>query len=239
MSKPSPIKDAKEDSLCFCARTGDLGLELTRTTKAKVIVCPDTLDLSSQSDIDKTFISVVNPRLAMIDVLNQFFVPLTLHGIHTATVLGKDVNVHETVSIGPNTVIGHNCYIGQGSVIESNVTVYPGTRIGDRVFVQSGAVIGAGGFGFERDSSGEWLKFPQIGGVLIENDVEIGANACIDRGTLSDTVIGQGTKIDDLSYIDHNVLVGKRCIIVMSFLGGSVVVGTTHGSGPKLRYGTA
>ena len=99
--------------------------------------------------------------------------------------------------------------------------------------LRSGWSCGVDGFGFERDDNGNWANFPQIGGVVIEDDVEVGANACIDPGTLGDTVIGPGTKIGNLAYIAHNIKLGQRCIVVaLAISAGSVVVGNDTWIGP-------
>lgn len=115
---------------------------------------------------------------------------------------------------------------GENATIHPYVCIYPNVRVGKNVIVYSGAVIGSDGFGFAKNEQGKWEKFPHIGGVVIGDDVEIGSNTVIDRGTLDNTIIGQGTKINNLCHIGHNVEIGKNCIIgVGSYLGGSSKVG--------------
>ncbi|HZR30539.1 MAG TPA: UDP-3-O-(3-hydroxymyristoyl)glucosamine N-acyltransferase [Terriglobales bacterium] len=141
-------------------------------------------------------------------------------------VVGEDVTIGEASSIGAGSVIGRRTVIGTHCNIAANVTVYPGVRLGNRVTVHAGAVLGSDGFGFVRDSkSGEYVKFPQIGGLEIGDDVEIGANTTIDRGALDVTVIARGAKLDNLVHVGHNVRVGENVVIAaQTGLSGSAVV---------------
>jgi len=145
--------------------------------------------------------------------------------------IGAGVRLGEGVVIHPGCVIGDGAAIGEGSVLHANVTVYHGCEIGRRCILHSGAVIGADGFGFAPDG-GQWVKIPQIGRVIIGDEVEIGANTTIDRGTLDDTRIGDGSKLDDLVQIAHNCVVGRHCVIAgctgiagSTTLGDNVVIG--------------
>lgn len=132
--------------------------------------------------------------------------------------IGTDTQVHARVKIGDNVKIGKSC------VLHPNVFIEDGCTIGDNVVLHPGVVVGTDGFGYVRDAA-EYLKFPQIGTVVIENDVEIGANSCIDRGALGETRIGAGTKIDNLVQIAHNVQIGKRVIIAsQTGISGSTVI---------------
>ena len=122
--------------------------------------------------------------------------------------------------IGPSVKVGRDCKI------YPNVTIYSGTILGDRVIVHAGAVLGSDGFGYVRDSaSGRYEKFPQVGRLVIEDDVEIGANSTIDRGALDETRIGRGTKIDNLVHIGHNCRIGENVVIAaQAGLSGSIVI---------------
>jgi UDP-3-O-[3-hydroxymyristoyl] glucosamine N-acyltransferase len=160
-------------------------------------------------------------------------------------VVGVDVRLGEGVSIGPCVVIGENASIGAGSRIEAGAVIghgvrigencriypravlYPGTTLGDRVVVHAGAVLGADGFGYVRDSAtGAYTQFPQQGTLLIEDDVEIGANSTIDRGALKQTKIGRGTKFDNLVHVGHNCEIGEDVILVSGVgISGSCTVG--------------
>lgn len=164
-------------------------------------------------------------------------------GRHRAAVIEQDARVDESASlaagavvehgaeVAAGTVIGANSYLGRGSrlgadcIINANVTIYDGVRIGARVIIHSGAVIGADGFGYAASPTGA-VKIRHAGGVVIGDDVEVGANTAIDRGTIDDTVIGARTKIDNLCQIGHNVTIGSDCLVAGSAaIGGSASIG--------------
>ena len=166
-------------------------------------------------------------------------------GVHPAAVVGVDVKLGEGVSIGPCAVIGENAAIGARTRIEAGAIIgegvcigndcriypravlYPGTTLGNRVMVHSGAVLGADGFGYVRDNAtGAYTQFPQQGELVIEDDVEIGANTTIDRGALKQTKIGRGTKFDNLVHVGHNCEIGEDVILVSGVgISGSCTVG--------------
>jgi UDP-3-O-[3-hydroxymyristoyl] glucosamine N-acyltransferase len=146
-------------------------------------------------------------------------------------VVGEDAHVGDGTQIGSHAVVGAGSWIGENCRIHPRVTFYPGVRVGHRVEIHAGAVVGADGFGFAFDGERYW-KFPQAGIVEIADDVEIGANATIDRGSLDDTRIGEGVKIDNLVHVGHNVQIGKHTVIAAqtgisgsSTIGHHVVVG--------------
>jgi len=139
--------------------------------------------------------------------------------------IGSRTRVGDGTSVGVHTSIGDDCSIGKNCIIYPNVTIYPNTIIGDRVVVHSGVVIGGDGFSYA-NIKGYNRKIPQIGGVLIEDDVEIGANSTIDRATIGYTHIGENTKIDNLVQIAHNVVIGKNSIVCgLCGISGSVKIG--------------
>lgn len=145
--------------------------------------------------------------------------------IGAGVVLGKNVNIGESVVIHPGCVIGDNVEIGDGGLLYPNVTIYAGCRIGRNAIIHSGAVIGADGFGFAPED-GQWVKIPQIGAVSIGDDVEIGANTSIDRGALDDTVIGNGCKLDNQIQIGHNCIIGDHVVIAGCVgIAGSAKIG--------------
>jgi UDP-3-O-[3-hydroxymyristoyl] glucosamine N-acyltransferase len=146
-------------------------------------------------------------------------------------VIGEDAQVGEGTQIGSHCVIGAGSSIGENCRIHPRVTFYPGVRVGERVEIHAGAVLGADGFGFAFDGERYW-KFPQAGIVEVGNDVEIGANTTVDRGSLDDTRIGDGVKLDNLVHVGHNVQIGRHTVIAAqtgisgsSTLGHHVVVG--------------
>ncbi len=141
-------------------------------------------------------------------------------------ILGEHVKVGDETTINSGSVIGDDAVIGSHCRLDANVTIYPGTTLGDRVIVQAGAVLGSAGFGYVRDSqTGRYEQSPQIGRLVIEDDVEIGANSTIDRGALDETRIRRGTKIDNLVHIGHNVQIGQDVVIAaQTGLSGSVTI---------------
>jgi len=170
--------------------------------------------------------------------------PIAL-GAHA--VLGKDVRIGRNARIGAGTVLGDGVVIGTDVLLYPRVVCYPGVVIGDRVIVHAGAVIGSDGFGYlpgEGAGARAHRKIPHIGRVVIADDVEIGANTTVDRGSVDDTVIGPGTKIDNLVQIGHNVRLGARCLVTAQVgIGGSthieddVIVGGQAGIQPHLTVG--
>jgi len=192
----------------------------------------------------KILICVPNARVAFAKVLPLFF-PEPVHpaGIHPTAIVAASAKLDPTVHIGPYCVIGERVRIGARSVLQGgnhvgddcglgedvnlfpNVTVYPRTEIGRRVRVHSGTVIGSDGFGYVFDG-GVHRKVPQIGNVIIGDDVEIGASVTIDRGALGPTTIGRGTKIDNLVQIAHNVTIGENCLVIAQVgIAGSTRIG--------------
>ena len=141
-------------------------------------------------------------------------------------VIAEDAEIGDGTSIGANSVIGASVKIGRSCEIYSNVTIYPHTSLGNLVIVHAGAVLGSDGFGYVRDeASGRYEKFPQVGRLEIGDEVEIGANATVDRGALDMTRIGRGTKIDNLVHIGHNVQIGEDVVIAaQTGLSGSAIV---------------
>ena len=192
----------------------------------------------------KTVIRVRNPRYAMALAIEIFHPqPPSKPGIHSTAQIGDGVAIGEDVSIAAFAIIGDGCRVGartrvgagcvlgerailgEDCLLHPRVTLYAGSQIGARVILHSGAVIGSDGFGYAREA-GRYHKFPQIGAVEIADDVEIGANTTIDRGALGATRIGQGTKIDNLVQVAHNVQIGANCVIASQVgISGSVVIG--------------
>jgi len=146
--------------------------------------------------------------------------------VDACAVIAEDVEIGEGTRIGAGCAIGRGVKIGRACEIYPNVTMYAGTTVGDRVIVHAGSVLGSDGFGYVRDpKSGRYEKFPQVGRLVIEDDVEIGANTTIDRGALDETRIGRGTKIDNLVHIGHNCRIWENVVIAaQTGLSGSIVI---------------
>ena len=146
--------------------------------------------------------------------------------VEAHAVLGENVRLGDGTTIGAGCVIGDDVEVGADCRLDANVTIYSGTTLGDRVIVQAGAVLGSEGFGYVRDSAtGRYEQFPQVGRLVIEDDVEVGANSTIDRGALDETRIRRGTKIDNLVHVGHNVQIGEDVVIAaQTGLSGSAIV---------------
>jgi UDP-3-O-[3-hydroxymyristoyl] glucosamine N-acyltransferase len=167
-----------------------------------------------------------NPLLDFTKILQLFDQRVLPEvGIHPTAVIGKHCKIHPSARIGALCVIGDHCEIGADSCLFPRVTLYDTTILGDRVMIHSGAVIGCDGFGNAHDGK-KWIKMPQLGRVVIKNDVEIGANTTIDRGAIDDTVIEDGARIDNLVQIAHNVKIGAHTAIAgCTAIAGSVTIG--------------
>jgi UDP-3-O-[3-hydroxymyristoyl] glucosamine N-acyltransferase len=146
--------------------------------------------------------------------------------VEERAVIGESAQVKDGTRVGAGAVIGMDVMIGRDCEIYPNVTIYPGTSVGERVIVHAGAVLGSDGFGYVRDRrTGQYEKFPQVGRLVIEDDVEIGANATVDRGALDETRIRRGAKIDNLVHIGHNCEIGEDVVIAaQTGLSGSIVI---------------
>ena len=194
---------------------------------------------------DQVLIRVPNADIATAGILEKLSPPLPLPppGIHASAVVDPSAQVAADVRIGPLTVIEADahigpgsvimaqCYVGRGAKIGTDCVLWPqvvvrdGCQLGSRVVLHSGCVIGADGFGYRFDQ-GRHLKIPQIGGVVIGDDCELGANTAVDRGKFSNTVIGNGCKLDNLVQVGHNVQLGNHCVLVAHVaVGGSVQAG--------------
>ena len=229
--------DAKETYLTF------MESEKYRSSVEASKACAVIIPINSKR-FDKPVIRMKNPRLGFALVLDIFHKrEKPVPSIHPSAVIGENVTIGKDVFIGPyviiesGTIIGDGTeiysfsYIGKGvsigknTIIEPRVTIFYGCSIGDNCLIHSGAVLGADGFGFVRDGAKQ-IKIPQIGIVQVGNDVEIGANTTIDRATTGKTIIGNGTKIDNLVQIGHNTCVGNDCTVVsQSGVAGSTKIG--------------
>lgn len=214
-----------ETSLDWINPSNKNGQYYAENSPANVILAGKNIIYSSAlKNENKTLFLVENPKLALINIINQFFVPPTEEGIHPTAIINPRAKLGKHVSVGPYTIIGE-ALIGDDCVIGSHVEISSGTTIGNNVIIKPGCKLGGAGFGFERDINGNLYHFPQIGGLIIGDNVEIGSNTCIDRGALSDTVIGDYTKINNLCHIAHNNKIGKNVVITgcVNISGSNVI----------------
>jgi UDP-3-O-[3-hydroxymyristoyl] glucosamine N-acyltransferase len=237
-NKFSNLADAahiNEESLDWIHSSNRHPYQYLLISKANVIIAPISIADEIGSEIEgKTIILTKNVMLLFSRITRDLFVKMPEPGIHPTTYIHPEAIIGENVHIGAFCYIG-KCSIGADTIILNNVTIEDGVTIGENVYIKNGARIGQTGFGFVKNDIGEWEKFPQMGKVIIQDNVEIGANTCIDRGALSTTVIGYGTKIDNLGEIAHNVQIGKNCIITGNVcIGGSCIIGDDVWIGPSV-----
>ncbi len=233
----APANNAKPGDLTF-AENENYFAAAEQSAAAAVLVPPGF------SSTKKVLIRVKNARVAFAKVLPLFFPePKFAAGVHPSAVVAASAQIDPSAHIGPHCVVGENVRIaarvvlhggnhvgadsriGEDSWLFPNATLYTNTQVGARVRIHAGTVIGSDGFGYVL-TEGSHLKVPQVGNVIIHDDVEIGSNTSIDRGALGPTVIGKGTKIDNLVQIAHNVVIGEHCIVIGQVgIAGSTKIG--------------
>ncbi len=217
-------------------------LDEFRNSQAGAVLIADSL--ADEPGGPAVRIAVADPSAALLQVARALEPQRpAVAGIHPSVTLGHGVVLGQEVSLGPRCVIGARTVLGDrvslgpavvlgedvvvadDTILEAGVVVYRDTRIGRRVLIQSGTVVGGAGFGFHAGEQGA-ERIPHLGGCIIEDDVEIGSNSCIDRGSVDDTVVGAGTKIDNLVQVGHNVRIGRHCLIASGVgIGGSCRLG--------------
>lgn len=246
----SKIETAEEGSVTFLANPRYFAL--FEATAASLVIVPE----SFKKNGDKPVIRVKNPYYAFALVLQHLYPPprLVEPGIHETAIIGSGAVLGKNVAIGPYTVIGSGCQVGDNTilfpfavmadgarvgadcVIHSHVSIREKVNIGNRVVIHDGAVIGSDGFGFAPEE-GVYHKIPQVGTVIVEDDVEIGAGTTIDRATMGETVIEQGVKLDNLIQVAHNCRIGEHSVIAaQTGLSGSTAVGKNARIGGQVGF---
>ena len=249
------IGDAKAGQVAFFEKLSDMPItEASCVIVAAGFAAPEaeTRPVGSVS-----FVVAANPKLAFAQIAAVLHPQKSYSPeIHQSAVIAPSARIGSDVFIGAFTGVGDNSQIGSGTqlmarakigdkvsigkncVLHPNVFVEDGCIIGNDVVLHAGVVIGSDGFGYVKDNLNNYIKFPQIGSVVIEDSVEIGANSCIDRGALGVTRIGEGTKIDNLVQVGHNVDIGKRCVIAaQTGISGSVVIEDDCVIGGQVGFG--
>ena len=249
------IQSAKDGDIVFAA--DDARLKQALESRASLVL---TGQFAANAQTAKPLLIASDPRLAFARVAALFSPAERRVGhddsaqIHLSAKIGEEtwigpgVVVEDRVSIGnrtsieANSVIGAETVIGEECQIGPNVTIYSGTKLGHRVVVQAGTVLGSTGFGYARDAAGHYHLFPQVGQLIIEDDVEIGANCTVDRGALDSTIIRRGTKLDNMVHVGHNVEIGEDVVIAAqagisgsSRIGPSAIVGGQVGIGEHVE----
>lgn len=210
-----------------------------RASRAGAVLVPDAL---AEAEGPPARIVVRDPYAALVRVIGALFPPVAAPpGVDPTARLGAGCVLGQGVSVGPFVVLGRGvrlgdrCQLAEGVSLGDGVTVgedtvigpravcYAEVQVGSRAVIKAGAVIGGPGFGYLPDASGHH-RIPHVGGCIIEDEVEIGSNSCVDRGSVDDTVVGQGTKIDNLVHVGHNVRLGRRCLL----MAGVGIAGSTH-----------
>jgi UDP-3-O-[3-hydroxymyristoyl] glucosamine N-acyltransferase len=234
-------KTASPSDLVFAEDAAALSEALASQAAAVIVAAK----IAPEDAAGKPLLVVKQPRLAFALAARELRAAPAHAGVHSTAVIDGSVVQGRRISVGAYAVVesgakvGDDTTIGAGAIIGAGVTlgrecriyprvvIYPGVEIGDRVVVHAGAVLGADGFGYVRDNaSGEYVQFPQQGRLVIEDDVEIGANTTVDRGALEETRLSKGVKIDNLVHIGHNVQVGKHVVIAaQTGISGSSVIG--------------
>lgn len=253
IARVSAVEHAQDEEIAFVEDTKLF--EIAANSAASCLLVPETAEIKFR----RSLIRVAQPKLAFAQIAQLLHPPDFRTGIHKSAVIAETAIVRAGVYVGAFATIGENSFVGESTqihdgakigsnvkigkrcIIHPNVVIYDNVTIGNDVILHAGVVVGADGFGYVR-AKDEYLKFPQIGTVVIEDAVEIGANSCVDRGALGETRIGRGTKIDNLVQIAHNVQIGERVIIAaQTGISGStviesdVVVGGQVGMGDHAR----
>jgi UDP-3-O-[3-hydroxymyristoyl] glucosamine N-acyltransferase len=216
--------NAIKNQLTFIDEKRDDKLLLFEKSDASVLIV-DKSFINEKSDKSKICIYVQNPKFVFTKIYNDFFKETISIGIHRSVIIHPEALIDKNVLIEPNCVIGKSI-INSGSIIKSNVSIGDNVTIGENVLINSGCVLGADGYGYIRDENKFPIQFPHIGGIIIEDFVDLGSNTSIDNGSLTPTIIGYGSKIDNLVHIGHNVKIGK-CVYIAanSSIAGSSVIG--------------
>ncbi len=217
------IEEGKEGAITFLSNPKYT--QYIYDTKASIVLVNE--DLQLEHPVSATLIRVKNAYECVAKLMQMYAAALPKKtGIDPLASVSATAQIGKDVYIGPFTYVGDGVKIGDGSRIYPNVTIYDGCQIGNRVTIHAGAVIGADGFGFAPNTEG-YEKIPQLGIVIIEDDVEIGANTCVDRSTMGHTIIHKGVKLDNLIQVAHNCEIGENTVMSAQVgLAGSTKIGS-------------
>ncbi|MEK7819463.1 MAG: UDP-3-O-(3-hydroxymyristoyl)glucosamine N-acyltransferase [Bacteroidota bacterium] len=240
----SKIEEAKSGEFSFLSNPNYI--KFLDTTFASAVIISNKIELNKFSKLPPALIVVKDPYTSFVIAIEKFqkFVPLLADGINSSAMISKSASVGKNCKIGANVFIDEDCKIGdntsimhnvvieknvsvdEDTLIFENVTIREGCKIGKRVILNPGCVIGSDGFGWASKEDGSYRKIPQLGIVVLEDDISIGANCCIDRATLGETRIKRGTKLDNLVHIGHNVIINEDTVIAgLTGISGSSKIG--------------
>jgi len=234
----SPIQSSKKGDITFCIFDDLRGIKLISASKASLIICPSKLK-SKLSKKKSSLVFVKNPRLSFLRIIKKITLNQNTPGIHSSAIV-ESQKIGKNVHIGPFTYVAKNVTIGNNVTIHGHVNINNNTTIGNNVIIQPSAVIGADGISPQRNEHGMLEKFIHLAGVILEDNVEIGSNTSIMRGSLENTIIGKGTVVAHLVNVGHQVCLGKNCFVTSQVtLGGKSTIGeeTFVGIGAQIRDG--
>ena len=220
------LQDADINSISWIKPKFIKNLEILENTNASLIIAPKGFTPEKKYS-GKCIVLVENPKLVFSRLITHFYIKdsESVSNFHSTAIISSEARIGEGCHIGPYSIIGKST-IGKNARIESFCKIEDNVIIGENVKIKPHCVVGKEGFSFEKNELGILERFPQIGGVIIGNNVEIGAHVSIDRGSLGNTVIGNGVKIDDFCYVAHNIEVGENTIIIgKTNIGGSSIIG--------------
>ncbi|HLW09272.1 MAG TPA: UDP-3-O-(3-hydroxymyristoyl)glucosamine N-acyltransferase [Fermentimonas sp.] len=226
-SRVGDIKNIRSDTLDWVNIANPNPIKYIVRSTSRFMICPKINELDIPPDVlkRKTLILTQNPNLLFARVARKIFSPEQQYGIHQTTIIHSDAVINQNIFIGPYTYIG-KAIIETGTVINGNCFIDNDVSIGKNSLIKAGARLGQSGFGFVRNEEGEFEEFPQLGNLVIGDNVEIGSNTCIDRGSLSTTLIESGVKINSNCHIAHNSKIGRNSFIGSNVtISGSVIIG--------------
>jgi UDP-3-O-[3-hydroxymyristoyl] glucosamine N-acyltransferase len=253
ITRVAALTDADAGAIAFVEDRRALPLALRSRAACLLVPLNAVADAAAAAPV---LIEVAQPKLAFTQVAAVLHPPKRMAaGVHPTAAVATSAEIEADVYIGPHVVIDERAQIGAGTqlhagvrvgadvrlgrecVLHPHVVLYDGVTLGERVVLHAGVVVGADGFGYVRAAQG-YHKFPQIGSVVVEDDVEIGANSCVDRGALGTTCIGRGTKLDNLVQVAHNVQIGARVVIAaQTGISGSTIIEDDAVIGGQVGFG--
>ncbi len=234
-SNAKPTLEATEESLAYISAERSDKNQLAEKTRARFVICDAEVTIKEEWLAKKCFIVLEHPKRWFAKIVTALFCSAPVYGIHPSAVIHPEAKIHKNTYIGPLSYIGR-CEIDEGTVIHGQCYIFDqaNVRIGKHVTIFPGCVIGSPGFGFIPDENGALFNFPHIGGVVIEDHVVIQALTNVDRGSLGDTIIRAGAKVDTLVHVGHNSTIGSESLIAAkAMLGGSCQIGDRCWIGPS------
>lgn len=233
VTHPAPFTSAGPGSIAF-ARRGRRGLPRTPPGGGPSLVLTEPNAFSALDSVDAALIVVADARREFARVVHHYFLPDPVAGVHPTASVSEDALLGSDCRIGAGAFIGPKVSIGDGCQIGENAVVLEGTKIGSNSRIGPNCTVGGEGFGYVRDEDGTPMAMPHLGGVTIGSNVEVGANTCIDRGTIEDTSLGDNVKVDNLVHIAHNCRIEDGAFVIASaMLAGGVRVGRNAWIAPQ------